>query len=190
MKRMMLIFATLLMWIGVNAQSMKMVVDSEGEVVGRLVKINATTYTVSTQEDTDVPKAGHRVVVYSAEKGQGIVYRNFDRKGNINVRKGPSTKTAVIAKIPDCEDLPDPYDCLGKVKGWYKIKIDGKIGYVRADLMSWDGICTFCSHRSGKVGDLVSIIADEDAVGIVDAGRAPALLAIGFRKKSYNPRSA
>ena len=143
MKRMMLIFATLLMWTGVNAQSMKMVVDSEGEVVGRLVKINATTYTVSTQEDTDVPKAGHRVVVYSAEKGQGIVYRNFDRKGNINVRKGPSTKTAVIAKIPDCEDLPDPYDCLGKVKGWYKIKIDGKIGYVRADLMSWDGICTF-----------------------------------------------
>ncbi len=60
-----------------------------------------------------------------------------------NVRKGPSTKTAVIAKIPDFEDLPEPYDCLGKVNGWYKINIDGKIGYVRADLMVWDAICTF-----------------------------------------------
>ena len=143
MKRLTLIFAILLACLGLNAQSMKMVVDSKGEVVGRYVKTNATTYTVCTQEDVDVPKAGHRIVVYRAEKGQGIVYRHPDRIGNINVRKGPSTKTAVIAKIPDCEDLPDPYDCLGKVNGWYKINIDGKIGYVRADLMSWDGICTF-----------------------------------------------
>ena len=35
------------------------------------------------------------------------------------------------------------YDCLGKKNGWYKIKVDGKIGYVRADLMNWDGMCTF-----------------------------------------------
>ena len=112
MKRLMFIFTTMLMCAALNAQSMKMVVDSKGDVVGRLVKVNATTYTVSTQEDVDVPKAGLRVVVYSAEKGQGIVYRHPDRVGNINVRKGPSTKTAVIAKIPDCDDLPEPYDCL------------------------------------------------------------------------------
>jgi hypothetical protein len=50
----------------------------------------------------------------------------------------------VVAKIPDTGyDLPDPYDCLGKVNGWYKIKIDGKIGYVREDLVCWDAICTF-----------------------------------------------
>ena len=143
MKRLTLIFAILLACMGLNAQSMKMVVDSKGEVVGRYVKTNATTYTVCTQEDVDVPKAGHRIVVYRAEKGQGIVYRHPDRVGNINVRKGPSTKTAVIAKIPDCEDLPDPYDCLGKVNGWYKVKVNGKTGYVRGDLLEWDGMCTF-----------------------------------------------
>ena len=112
--------------------------------MGRLVKVNAKTYTVSVQDDYDVPKAGNHVEVFSAAKGQGIVYRDLERRGNINVRKGPSTKTAVIAKIPDCEGmLPDAYDCLGIVKGWYKINIDGKIGYVRADLMEWDGMCTF-----------------------------------------------
>ena len=126
-----------------SAQSMKVVVSGEGEVLGRLVKTNATTYSVCVQDDYDVPKAGNHVEVFSAEKGQGIVYRHPDRVGNINVRKGPSTKTAVIAKIPDFEDLPEPYDCLGKVNGWYKINIDGKIGYVRADLMVWDAICTF-----------------------------------------------
>ena len=140
-KRLMLILTTLLMCTGLNAQSMKMVVDEKGDVVGRLVKINATTYTVSTQEDVDVPKDGNRVVTYSADKGQGIVYPQ--NSANINVRKSPSVKAAVIAKIPEFEDLPEPYDCLGKVNGWYKIKIDGKIGYVRANLMRWDGICTF-----------------------------------------------
>ena len=144
MKKIISLLACLLCCMMVSAQSMKIVVDSKGDVVGRLVRINTTTYTVSVQDDYDVPKTGNRVVTYSAEKGQGIVYRHPDRKGNLNVRKGPSTKTAVIAKIPDDEGmLPEPYDCLGKVKGWYKIKIDGKIGYVRGDLMSWDGMCSF-----------------------------------------------
>ena len=143
MKKWILSAVMMMACCNLSAQSMKVVVSGEGEVLGRLVKTNATTYSVCVQDDYDVPKAGNHVEVFSAEKGQGIVYRHPDRVGNINVRKGPSTKTAVIAKIPDCEDLPEPYDCLGKVNGWYKINIDGKIGYVRADLMVWDAICTF-----------------------------------------------
>ena len=143
MKKWILAAVMMMACCNLSAQSMKVVVSGEGEVLGRLVKTNATTYSVCVQDDYDVPKAGNHVEVFSAEKGQGIVYRHPDRVGNINVRKGPSTKTAVIAKIPDCEDLPEPYDCLGKVNGWYKINIDGKIGYVRADLMVWDAICTF-----------------------------------------------
>ena len=26
---------------------------------------------------------------------------------------------------------------------WYKVNVDGKIGYVRGDLLCWDGMCTF-----------------------------------------------
>lgn len=144
MKKTIFLLASLLCCVMVSAQSMKVVIDSKGDVVGRLERVNKTTYTVSVQDTYDVPKAGNRVVTYSAQNGQGIVYRNPDRKGNINVRKGPSTNTAVIAKIADPGDyLPDPYDCLGKVNGWYKIEIDGKIGYVRGDLLCWDAICTF-----------------------------------------------
>ena len=143
MKKWILAAVMMMACCNLSAQSMKVVVSGEGEVLGRLVKTNATTYSVCVQDDYDVPKAGNHVEVFSAEKGQGIVYRHPDRVGNINVRKGPSTKTAVIAKIPDFEDLPEPYDCLGKVNGWYKINIDGKTGYVRADLMVWDAICTF-----------------------------------------------
>ena len=129
-----------------NGQSMKMVVDKHGGVVGRYVKTNKTTYTVGVQDYVEVPMKGHRVVTFNAKDGQGIVYRDQNRTGNINVRKRPSTDAPVVAKIADNTILgyvPDCYDCLGKVNGWYKIRIDGKIGFVRSDLVEWDGMCTF-----------------------------------------------
>ena len=69
------------------AQSMKMVVDKHGAVVGRYVKTNKTTYTVGVQDDGEVPIKGHRVVTFNAKDGQGVVYRDQSRTGNINVRK-------------------------------------------------------------------------------------------------------
>ena len=126
-----------------NAQSMKMVVDSRGNVVGRYVKTNKTTYTIDIQDTSTVPKKGHKVVTFNAANGQGVVYRDQSRTGNINVRKGPSTSTAVIAKIPEYDGVPDTFPCLSKANGWYKLSINGKVGYVRADLMCWDGMDTF-----------------------------------------------
>ena len=129
-----------------QAQSMKMVVDEHGNVVGRYVQTNETTYTVCVQDDVEVPLKGHRVVTFSAQDGQGSVYRNQDRTGKINVRKRPTTESPVVAQIADntitgC--VPECYQCLGKIKGWYQIRIDGKNGFVRADLVSWDGMCSF-----------------------------------------------
>ena len=123
-----------------------MVVDKHGEAVGRYVKTNKTTYTIGVQDDVEVTIKGHRVVTFSAKDGQGIIYRDQSRTGNINVRKRPSTDSPVVAKIADTTALgyvPDCYDCLGKVNGWYKIRIDGKIGFVRSDLVEWDGMCRF-----------------------------------------------
>ena len=144
--RFVLSFALVLVSLPSYAQSMKMVVDEHGETVGRYVKTNKTTYTISVQDDVEVPIKGHRVVTFSANDGQGIIYRDQSRTGNINVRKRPSTDSPVVAKIADTTALgyvPDCYDCLGKVNGWYKIRIDGKSGYVRSDLVEWDGMCTF-----------------------------------------------
>ena len=143
MKKLILLFVCLLCCNMMNAQSMKMVVDKKGNVVGRYVKTNATTYTVDVQDTYDVPKAGNHVVTYNAAAGQGVVFRNQERKGNINVRKGPSTRHAVIGKIVEPDGVPDVYPCLGKVNGWYNIRFNGKVGYVREDMAEWDGMSTF-----------------------------------------------
>lgn len=139
-------FALVLVCLPSNAQSMKMVVDEHGEVVGRYVKTNETTYTVLVQDDVEVPIKGNRVETFNAKDGQGVVYRDQNKTGKINVRKRPSTDSPVVAQIADNTILgyvPDCYNCLGKINGWYKIRIDDKNGYVRSDLVEWNGMCSF-----------------------------------------------
>ena len=130
----------------VNAQSMKMVVDSRGNVVGRYVRTNSSTFTVDVQDTYNVSKRGNRVVTFSAAKGQGVVYYNQSHTGNLNVRKSPTTNSPVLTQIIDPAPMgyvPDCYNCLGKVNGWYKVRVNGKVGYVRGDLLEWDDMCTF-----------------------------------------------
>ncbi len=146
MKKFLVLTFLLMSFALMNAQSMKMVVDNKGNAVGRYVKTNSKTYTVDVQDRYDVPKKGNKVVTFSAAKGQGVVYYDQSHTGNLNVRKKPSINAAVVTQIIDPVTLggaPDCYKCLGKVKGWYKVNVNGKIGYVRGDLLEWDGMCTF-----------------------------------------------
>ena len=124
-----------------SVDHMKMVIDSRGNVVGRYVRTNQTSYTVSVQDDVEVPKLGHKIVEYSAKNGQGIVYT---LRTNVNVRTQPDLKSSIICQITTkAGEMPQTYPCLGKTQGWYKIRIRGTQGYVRHDLVIWDGMDTF-----------------------------------------------
>jgi hypothetical protein len=80
-------------------------------------------------------------VTYSAKNGQGIVYTH---RTHVNIRTQPDLKSPVITQISTPEgELPQTYPCLGKTQGWYKIRVKGAVGFVRHDLVEWDGIDTF-----------------------------------------------
>lgn len=119
------------------AQSCKVVVDSRGECVGTWVKTNANTYTVFGQDEIDVPKKGHKVVLCSAEAGQG--YISCKNPGSVNIRSTPSTSGSKVGTLSFYEgDMPDFLRCLGKTNGWYKVRLEnGKTGYIRADVADW-----------------------------------------------------
>lgn len=140
MKKFLTFLLTFAFSISGFAQTMKMVVNAQGKTVGKYVTTNDTTYTASLQDYFEVSKEGHKVVIFSPENGQGVVSPH-PKNGTVNVRNSPSTQGAVIGKII-YEDgyIQDDYPCLGKVDGWYKIKYNNKIGYVRADLVVWDGL--------------------------------------------------
>jgi len=120
---------------------MKMVVDNDGKVVGRYVQTNQTTYTISVQDNIEVPIENHKVVVFSARNGEGIVYT---RRTNVNVRSQPTLDSPALLQIT-CKpgETPNTYPCLGKTNGWYKIKVKNVEGYVRHDLVIWDGMNPF-----------------------------------------------
>lgn len=127
-----------------NAQtnSLKVVVNDEGSLVGRYVRETKTTYIANpVDREEEVPKKGCRVEIWTPEKGKGFVGRKDHVRGNINVRKRPTTNSAIIDKITEADgmkDYPDCFfDCVGKSGRWFKISIRGKVGYVREDLVDW-----------------------------------------------------
>lgn len=143
MKKILLLFALLGASFATRAEEMKMIVDpADGTVMARYVSQKGNVYIGSVQEEDEYSVARYTLVTFKPENGQGICYRDPIRTGNINVRKAPTTSSDVVAKIPD-EDMPECYECLGKTNGWYKIRINGRIGYVREDMAIWDGLCTF-----------------------------------------------
>ncbi len=124
-----------------SVDTMEMVVDRHGNVVGRLVSNNANTYTISVQDDSEVSKIGNKIVTFRAKDGQGILYT---QRKNVNIRQQPNLESTVIGQISfDPNYVPETYPCLGKTDEWYKIKVNDKVGYVRHDLVIWDGMDTF-----------------------------------------------
>lgn len=120
----------------------KVVVNKNGEIVGRYIGENKTQYHIQAQDDSWEPKKGLKVVLYSATNGKGIVFPK--NTGIINVRKSPNTSASILAKINYKKgDLPETFDCLGLENGWFKIKIKDQLGYVKADNMEWDSMDTF-----------------------------------------------
>ena len=135
--------------------------NSKGECVGRYDGDCGDSYLIDVQDWGTVPKAGHKVVKYRAEDGKGCVWisskvkytiKNGEKIQIVNVRALPSTKSSIIGTIDELYgDLPTAVDCLGYVPSvddnsrdkWYKVDIDGKVGYVRADLMYWNSMNTF-----------------------------------------------
>lgn len=144
-----------------NDTSGWVVEDSKGECEGRYLGDCGDSYLVCVQDLGTVPKAGRKVVKYRAEDGKGCVWisskvkytiKNGEKIQIVNVRALPSMKSRVIGTMWDLYgDLPSPEACLGYVPSqddnstdkWFKVKVDGKIGYIRADLMCWDSMNTF-----------------------------------------------
>ena len=80
-------------------------------------------------------------IVYSAKNGQGVIYTH---RTHVNIRTQPNLESPVITQISyNKGETIQTYPCLGKTQGWYKIRVNGKVGYVRHDLVEWDGIDTF-----------------------------------------------
>ena len=125
----------------------KVVIDQDGHEA-RYLADSGENYFVEAQDYGLIPKAGARVELREAAKGQGFLFlKNGIRRAN--VRQGPSKQSKVLFTIDNNGEIPEYYPCLGCVshKGtdgfyswWYKVNIGGRIGYISQNLLIWDSI--------------------------------------------------
>lgn len=141
MKNYIILFA-LALTMPVFSQSMKMVVNTSGKIVGRYVRTNADTYTVGVQDIFDVSKSDHKVITVRAKNGQGVIW--CKSIGRVSVFRTPNLKGEIIGHlIYEDNYVPNAYRCLGTKNCWYKLQINNQLGYVLKDSVEWDGLDTF-----------------------------------------------
>ena len=122
---------------GYGSQRATLVFDAQDNLEGKLLFTDGDYYAVRMTDYNEVPMEGRRLVTYNADDGQGFVYTH---RSKVNVRESPDTDSSVVTKLPTCPEgeIPQTFPCLGFEFGWYKIRIDDKVGYVRGDLVTWD----------------------------------------------------
>lgn len=131
---------------------------TQGEVVtttdgkqSRYIGDSGDSYLVLAQDYGLIPKSDAKVDTLYAENGQGIITIRNKKYKSVNIRKEPTTKSAVIATVRDTRgELPVVMKCLGLVRGgvdmdyyWFKVEVNGKVGFVREDIVIWDTIDTY-----------------------------------------------
>lgn len=129
------------------SETMKIVVGRDDQPIGRLIKAKGDSLIVAAQDYNTIPKAGTRIVTYSPERGDGIVTVVYRGSRKVEIHAAPSNDSPVL-QIIDCNGYCyEVYDCLGKINGWYKIRLwdneKGKsTGYIQAKYAAWDGLNT------------------------------------------------
>lgn len=126
------------------------VVTSADGKVHRYIADSGDCYLVKNEGYSLLLKNGSKKKKYSAKNGNGWIYLDTDQATMVNVRQKPTTKSRVVCTISrNPNESPEFYRCLGLVddlyekdfsKKWYKVKVNGRIGYVRQWFMLWNAI--------------------------------------------------
>ena len=127
----------------------KVVIDKDGNE-SRYLADCGDSYLVDVQDYALVKKSESRIKEYRAEKGNGYLVVDEDMvKTRVNVRQLPIEDSKKIGSIaPHPGMIPEVYPCLDYVfekdKGyWFKLKVNGKVGYVAEQFMIWDAINSY-----------------------------------------------
>jgi len=101
---------------------------SEGDIVVILERTNSEWYNVNFHGATGYVSAPLLRDVLTAENFNAIGKLTGDR---VNIRSKPNTSSEIVGTYKKNTEMT----VIGINSGWYKVKHDGKTGYVRSDFM-------------------------------------------------------
>lgn len=118
----------------------KVIITNDG-IVARYISEDKTSYFGDIQDDFTVLKKDARVETWYACDGKGNVL--LSEPGTELVYAAPDSLSEVIGKLEHIKgDCPESYLVAGYRDGWFAIEMNGNIGYIREEYVSWDAIDT------------------------------------------------
>lgn len=120
---------------------MKVIIDDEG-TVGRYIGEDETSYQGDIQDTYWIAKNKATTEIFRACDGQGIITLKAPSKEPVFLR--PDVNSDIVGTMVHEEGfVPEVYQCLGYIRGWFLAEVDGKPGFIRESLVNWDPINTF-----------------------------------------------
>ena len=105
---------------------MNIAVDFDGTIVTHEYPNIGKELPFAVETLRQLQRDGHKIILWSVREGQ-LLEEAIEWCRARGLEFYASNK-----------DYPEnSFQCLGKVKGWYKISIKGKVGYIRQDLVEW-----------------------------------------------------
>ena len=128
-----------------------------------------TRYFTVFQDYAWVDKSVSHIETYRADNGQGSIYSISNKP--VYVRMAPSEDAEVIQVIDVPVDIPESYACLGKNRDWFRVNVEGIIGYVYQYSVRWEAIGDRCPdppHDFYNYLDPTSVIIPEGVTYVLE----------------------
>jgi len=117
------------------------IIDNEGNV-GRYIGENETSYQGEIQDTYWIAKDEARIDTFRACEGQGIL--TLKEPGRMPAFSSSDEKASEVGSLI-YEDgyVPEVYRCLGYIRGWFLVEVDGKTGFIPECHVNWDAVNSF-----------------------------------------------
>jgi len=126
---------------GNGGPEMKVIIDDTG-TMGRYISENETSYIGEIQDEYQIEKDKASTTIVKACEGRGIL--TLKDPGKKSAFELPDAKAEVIGTLIHEEGyIPEVYNCLGYIKGWFLAEIDGKTGFIQEEFVIWDAVNSF-----------------------------------------------
>lgn len=85
-----------------------------------------------------IPRKDAEIITWTAAEGHGYVLMRNEKHGTVLMKAKPTDDSQTIESFPDPDGIPEYAECLAVSGDWYRVKFEGKTGYVKRAECEWN----------------------------------------------------
>lgn len=85
-----------------------------------------------------IPRKDAEIITWTAAEGHGYVLMCNEKHTTVLMKAKPADDSKTIESFQDPDGIPECAECLAVSGEWYKVKFEGKTGYVKRTECEWN----------------------------------------------------